>query len=124
VPESSSAVSANPADAVLRTDQVPLVVAETVRLIAPHPFARLGAEHQLIDDLGFHSLALAELGFTLEDLFSLDAIAPERAMTLQSVGDIVALIEQALTDDQAQLPAVADVRAFCMQYGAAWDPQD
>lgn len=109
-------------DTDVAIDLVPAVVRQVVRLVAPQPPQSVTEQQHLIGDLGFHSLALAELGFTLEDLFGLDAITPERAMTLQSVGDIVELIRGALADGDAHLPATADVRAFCAQYGAQWSP--
>jgi acyl carrier protein len=104
-------------------DQVTAVIREVVRLIAPVRAAAVTDEHQLINDLGFHSLALAELGFTLEDLFSLDAVTPEQAMSLSTVGDISALISKAVADNEAALPAVADISSLCERYGAAWNPR-
>ena len=110
-------------DSAVESDLVPAVVHEVVRLIAPHAPAQVTGQLRLIHDLGFHSLALAELGFTLEDLFGLDAVTPERAMTLREVGDIVALIEGALAEGTARRPEVADVDEFCARYGAVWDPK-
>jgi len=109
-------------ETAVTAEQVPAVVRQVVRLVAPQPPAQVGNAHQLIGDLGFHSLALAELAFTLEDLFGLDAITPERAMTLQTVGDIVTLITEAIGAGQARVPDGDDVQAFCAQYGAVWDP--
>jgi acyl carrier protein len=108
---------------VLPAEQLPVAVRQMVRLVAPHRPERVTAEHQLIGDLGFHSLALAELGFTLEDLFALDAITPERAMTLRTVGDLVQLIEGALNEGSARLPSQEDIDGVCAQYGATWDPE-
>ncbi len=114
MPESNTAIDA---------EQVTAVIYEAVRLIAPAPPEVVTGAHLLIGDLGFHSLALAELGFTLEDLFSLDAVTPEQAMSLGTVGDISALIGKALAGNEATLPTVADVTSFYERYGAAWDPQ-
>ena len=111
-------------ETALTTAQVPAVVRQVVRLVAPQPPAEVGDAHQLIGDLGFHSLALAELAFTLEDLFGLDAITPERAMTLATVGDIAGLIDEAIAEGAARLPGVEEVQAFCAQYGAEWSPGD
>jgi acyl carrier protein len=106
---------------VIGTDQVRAVVHEVVRLIAPFPLAAVTDEQELVSHLSFHSLALAELSFTLEDLFSLDAVTPEQAMSMSTVGDISDLISKAVADDAATLPAVADVSSFCERYGAVWD---
>lgn len=108
---------------VIGSDLVPAVVHEVVRLIAPHPVQQVTGQLRLIHDLGFHSLALAELGFTLEDLFGLDAVTPERAMTLREVGDIVALIRAALADGSGRAPEVAQVEEFCERYGTVWKPE-
>jgi hypothetical protein len=43
-------------------------------------------------------------------------------MLLRSVGDITALIDQALASSEAQLPEVAEVQALCARYGAQWNP--
>jgi acyl carrier protein len=102
--------------------QVTAVIHEVVRLIAPVATA-VTDEQGLVNDLGFHSLALAELGFTLEDLFGLDAVTPEQAMSLSTVGDVSALISRAVADSEATLPPVADVSSFCERYGAVWNPR-
>ncbi|WP_327299440.1 acyl carrier protein [Streptomyces sp. NBC_01387] len=107
---------------VLQADLVPAVVHQVIRLVAPQAPQHLRSDHQLIGDLGFHSLSLAELGFTLEDLFRLDSITPERAMALRTVEDIVDLILNALAQDAAELPATSEVETVCAQYGTTWNP--
>jgi acyl carrier protein len=108
--------------ATIDADQVTAVIHEVVRLIAPVPPQVVSDEQRLIYDLGFHSLALAELGFTLEDLFGLDAVTPEQAMSLSTVGDLATLIGKTLAEDAATLPAVSDVASFCERYGTVWNP--
>lgn len=105
------------------TSQVRAVVHEVVRLIAPFPMAAVADEAELVNDLSFHSVALAELGFTLEELFTLDAVTPEQAMSMSTVGDISTLIGKAVADSEATLPSVADISSFCERYGAVWDPK-
>ena len=107
--------------------QVPAVVRQIVRLVAPQAPDELTEANRLIGDLGFHSLALAELVFTLEDMFGLGAVSPEEVMTLNSVGDIsvgdiVKLVADAVVKGDAHVPSIADVRALCAQYGAEWSP--
>lgn len=103
------------------TGQVRAVVHEVVRLIAPFPQEVVTDEQELVNQLAFHSLALAELGFALEELFSLDAVTPEQAMSMTTVGDITALIGDAIADGEATLPAVSEITSFCERYGAVWD---
>lgn len=106
---------------VIGTGQVRAVVHEVVRLIAPFPQEVVTDDQELVNHLAFHSLALAELGFALEELFSLDAVTPEQAMSMTTVGDITALIGDAITAGEATLPAVSEITSFCERYGAVWD---
>ncbi len=102
------------------TGPVPAMVIQVVRLVSPQAPERIVGSHQLIGDLGFHSLALSELGFTLEELFDLDPVTPEVAMRLTTVADIVTLIDEAITADEARLPDPADIQMLCAQYGTSW----
>jgi acyl carrier protein len=110
-------------EAAIGKDEVPALIQEAVRLISPVAPREVGNSQRLIYDLGYHSLALAELGFTLEDLFGLDAVTPEQAMMMNEVGDIITLVESAIADDRARLPVVADVQALCGRYGTVWQPR-
>lgn len=103
-------------------EEVPRVVQVIVGLVAPSIGADVGPDRHLIGDLGFHSLALAELGFTLEDLFGLDAVTPEQAMSLQTVGEITAVIQEAVAAGTAQVPTYGQIEDLCRQYGVKWDP--
>ncbi|HEU5331335.1 MAG TPA: acyl carrier protein [Actinocrinis sp.] len=102
--------------------QVTAVVREVARLVCPLKGAVVAEASRLINDLGFHSLALVELGFNIEDLFGLEAVDPREAMGLSTVGDIVALVERALAEQNGRLPTVAEVSALCERYGAVWNP--
>lgn len=109
-------------ETTLSADAVPELLVTLVGLIAPHPVARVEREHVLIDDLGYHSVALAELGFTVEDLFEFEALTPQTAMSLESVGDILDLVGQHIGDDSAVMPETSQVEAICARYGATWPP--
>ncbi|PSJ24806.1 cytochrome [Streptosporangium nondiastaticum] len=98
------------------------MVSRLVALIAPQKTAEAAPEARLIGDLGYHSLALAELGFTIEDVFGLDALPPERTMALERVGDIVTLVEEEVAAGTAVLPGPADVSAIFARYGTEWTP--
>jgi acyl carrier protein len=57
--------------------------------IAPgETVTELKAEHRLVEDLEYHSLALMELAFSMEDEFALDPIAEEDAQKIRTVSDI------------------------------------
>jgi len=106
----------------IRAQAVPDLVRTVVLLVAPHKPERLDGSEQLINELAFHSLVLAELAFTLEDLFQLEALAPEQAMGLETVDDIVALVVGALEDGTATLPEASGVEAVFARYGRQWQP--
>ncbi|MEV0156300.1 acyl carrier protein [Micromonospora sp. NPDC050686] len=97
------------ATAQIRADQVPALIHQVVRRISPLDPRAVGDTLRLSEDLGYDSLALAELSFTLEDLFGLSTLTPDRVLTIDEVRDVVSLIEQALADDRAHLPARSDV---------------
>ncbi|GAA1767215.1 acyl carrier protein [Luedemannella helvata] len=72
------------------------VVREIVLELAPEGAAEAPEDAGLVEDLGFHSLALLELAFTLEDRFDLDPIEQERAQAIRTVGDIADLVIEEL----------------------------
>jgi acyl carrier protein len=56
--------------------------------LAPGAGDDANADSRLIEDLGFHSLALLELAFTLEDEFNLPPIDEQTAQKITTVGSI------------------------------------
>jgi acyl carrier protein len=50
--------------------------------------AELKPDHRLVEDLQYHSLALMEMAFTLEDEFGLDPITEEEAQKITTAGDV------------------------------------
>jgi acyl carrier protein len=69
--------------------------ADVVRLIhelivelAPNPTGAAAEDPRLVEDLEYHSLALMELAFTLEDEFALEPIDEETALSILTVGDV------------------------------------
>lgn len=72
-------------------DSVRAIVLE----LAPNPDAGDDGGLRLVEDLGFHSLALLELAFTLEDEFDLPPIdeqSAQRITSIEKVGDHVVTI--------------------------------
>lgn len=60
--------------------------------VAPNPEGVRAAETRLVEDLGYHSLALLELGFTMEDEFDLpplDQSQVQHITTVEEVEDLV-----------------------------------
>lgn len=69
---------------------------ELVRESAPDSTLPITSDLYFIDDLGYHSLALVELGFALEEEFSLDPITPEDVEHVETVGQLIAFILERL----------------------------
>jgi acyl carrier protein len=65
------------------------LIRELVLELAPTESVKaVEAGHRLVEDLEYHSLALMELAFTLEDEFHLDPIDEEQALKIVTVGDL------------------------------------
>ncbi|MDO3702950.1 phosphopantetheine-binding protein [Micromonospora echinaurantiaca] len=56
--------------------------------LAPNPQPEVTDEALLVEDLEYHSLALLELAFALEDEFDLPPIDEENARNIRSIKDI------------------------------------
>ncbi|MFI6318300.1 acyl carrier protein [Nonomuraea sp. NPDC050556] len=66
--------------------------------VAPNPEGVRATETRLVEDLGYHSLALLELGFTMEDEFDLpplDQSQVQHITTVEEVEDLVLDLMQA-----------------------------
>lgn len=59
-----------------------------VRELAPSPEGLSVENPRLIEDLGYHSLALLELAFTIEDEFGLEPIDQESAQRILTSSDV------------------------------------
>jgi acyl carrier protein len=78
-----------PAVAQLRTEaQIRQIVLNVILEMAPNPEGGSAPETTLVDDLGYHSLALMEVAFALEDEFDLDPIDEASARTITTVGAV------------------------------------
>jgi acyl carrier protein len=69
--------------------ELPAAVHAAVLEVAPEKRAAVDAGTRLVDDLGFHSLALLELAYLLEDEFELPPLDVETARGIVTVGDVV-----------------------------------
>jgi acyl carrier protein len=69
-------------------EQVGAIISQLIEELAPAAEGGISAKSRLVDDLGYHSLALLELAFTIEDEFSLDPIDQETAQGIVTVGDV------------------------------------
>lgn len=63
-------------------------VRDVIRELAPGAEGEPTQEAKLVDELGYHSLALLELAFTLEDEFDLEPIDEQTARKIVTVRDV------------------------------------
>jgi acyl carrier protein len=64
------------------------IVREIVLRMAPEQSRIDAANPDLVNDLGYHSLALLEMAFALEDEFGLPPIDQERAADIHALADV------------------------------------
>jgi acyl carrier protein len=77
------------AAAVPRTEEDVRTRVRTIVLeLAPNPENLPGEDGRLVEDLGYHSLALLELAFTLEDDFELSPIDEQTARAIINIRDV------------------------------------
>lgn len=60
--------------------------------LAPNPAGAKPDTTRLVEDLEYHSLALLELGFTLEDEFNLPPIDQEQVQHITTVEEVENLV--------------------------------
>jgi acyl carrier protein len=78
---------ANQADADVRAKVRSIIVQ-----VAPNPDGVQEGQTQLVDHLEYHSLALLELGFTLEDEFDLPPIDQAQVQDITTVEEVEDLV--------------------------------
>ncbi|WP_341720847.1 acyl carrier protein [Micromonospora sp. FIMYZ51] len=69
-------------------DQIRAAVRAIVMELAPEPDEDAPGDATLVESLGYHSLALMELAFTLEDQYDLDPLDEQRARAITTLDDI------------------------------------
>ena len=74
------------------TDALRACVREVVLRLAPDRPEAADSDRLLREDLGYDSLALAELAFALEEIFRLPPLPGEETADINSVGDVEALV--------------------------------
>lgn len=68
--------------------EVRRLIRELVSELAPDQAGLTAENPRLVEDLGYHSLALLELAFTIEDEFGLDPIDQETAAQILTAKDV------------------------------------
>jgi acyl carrier protein len=83
---------------VTAEDALGAKVCEVVARLAPVSVAEATGPDRLVEDLGYHSLALLELAIELEDLFGLPPLEEQTAFGIETVADVVGLIDRLVRD--------------------------
>jgi acyl carrier protein len=83
--------------------EVRALIRELVIELAPNQDAVTAADPHLVDDLGYHSLAVLELAFTLEDEFDLEPIDQEAAQEIQTARAVEDYVVAKLRERAASL---------------------
>ncbi|MFF5176444.1 phosphopantetheine-binding protein [Micromonospora sp. NPDC000316] len=73
-------------------EEIRAAVAAVISDMAPKDGVEVTTESHLIKDLGYHSLALMEVAFAIEDEFDLDPIDEDTARKITTVGAVQDLV--------------------------------
>ena len=73
-------------------DQIRATVLEMILEMGSNADGEHGPDTTLVEDLGYHSLALIELAFALEDEFDLEPIDEAAARHITTIGKIQDLV--------------------------------
>ncbi|MFE6049550.1 acyl carrier protein [Kitasatospora sp. NPDC056446] len=106
----------------IASDQIPDVISQLVHLIAPTKKDRIGPDTKLVSELSYHSLAMVQLGLTIEDVFEFDSLPQERASSLETVHDIIELVRELLDEGEGALPTVDHLESIVVPLGGEWPP--
>ena len=91
------------------------VVHRLVALYAPDPSVQVGDDDVLLGNLGYSSLRLVELAFTIEELFAMDPAVMGDAPPVGTVGDLRDFLVTKVAAGEASVPSAADVDEFVEQ---------
>ncbi len=93
--------------AIPNEEQTRARVRELVLELAPNPDKGAGEDVLLVEDLEYHSLALLELAFALEDEFDLPPIDEASVQNIRTARDIADHVVQQVRDRDVQPTAAA-----------------
>jgi len=87
--EQPSALTAGKSEEEIRASVLAMIID-----LAPDADGEFDADSLLVEDLGYHSLALMEITFALEDEFDLEPIDENAARKIKTVGQVQDLVLQ------------------------------
>lgn len=89
-------------------DEVRQLLRNLVFELAPGEVDTTIADPRLVEDLGYHSLALLEMAFTIEDEFDLEPIDEETAQGIHTVRDVEEFVVGKLRERASSVSTVAE----------------
>ncbi|HCT80052.1 MAG TPA: phosphopantetheine-binding protein [Micromonosporaceae bacterium] len=89
---------ATPVSTDLSDEEVRAKVLTVIADMAPKQDVKATTDSVLIQDLGYHSLALMEVAFALEDEFDLDPIDEKTARQITTVGAVQDLVIKKISE--------------------------
>ena len=82
-------MASSPETGAVDEQSIRMTIRQVILELAPNEsLTELKPDHRLVEDLQYHSLALMEMAFTLEDEFGLDPISEEDALKIVTAGDV------------------------------------
>lgn len=73
--------------------EIEQAIKKMVRDLCPGDATQMTDASRLAEDLGYHSLALVELAFAIEDRFDIEPIDQGTAQDIRTVADIVGYVQ-------------------------------
>jgi len=80
------------------SENIEYEIKELIRNLCPGDASAMKNESNLTSDLGYHSLALVELSFAIEDKYDLDPIDQASAQKIQTVQSIIDFVSEKLKE--------------------------
>jgi len=87
---------------ITKNQEITKKVKELIAELCPAEIKDMDDSSHLTDELGYHSLALVELAFSLEDMFDLEPIDQAVAKNINTVGDIINYVTEKVEKNQLE----------------------
>lgn len=92
------------------------VIAEFAQRLAPARPASVDIDDELVRDLGYDSLAMVELQFAVEELFQLEPLPADEALSIWTIRDLVELVDERVSGGAGRMPDEATLDLMRAQH--------
>jgi acyl carrier protein len=86
----------------LTAHEVEQIIKKMVRELCPGDASQMTDTSRLAEDLGYHSLALVELAFAIEDRFDIEPIDQGIAQTIRTVANVVGYVQSKVVSNATE----------------------